>query len=210
MRILLQYEIKKIVMKKSTVVAFVILFAIQIFLAISGSLGSTYANDVFLETHVERNRIDREYGLALSGRAMDDELLKEVQEAYAKVDWSDRKYLLSDVYKDEVRKYAGVIERLKYCYGKTPFVNGTLTEETLNYLREQNRESMQEAYEISENEKAYWQEKDANVEFPFVYEYAQSYESLVNMNGGYMTCMLITFFIAISMVTVFGDEVFKE
>ena len=113
---------------------------------------------------------------------------------------------MSDVYRNEVRKYAGVIERLKYCYGKAPMVNGSLTEEMLYDLRKQNRESMWEAYKITEKEKAYWQEKDANVEFPFVYEYAQSYESLVNMNGGYMTCMLITFFIAISMVTVFGDE----
>lgn len=203
---LLGYEIKKIIMKKSTVVAFFLLFALQIFLAISGSLGSTYVNDVFYETHSERNRIDREHGIALSGRAIDDKLLAEVQEAYAKIDWSNREYMWTDAYKNEVRKYLDFINHLKEWWGSSFFTTDNMNEETLYDLREQSRDSMWEAYELSEQEKAYWREKDAEVEIPFTYEYALGFELLVDMNGGYMTCMLITFFIAISMVTVFADE----
>lgn len=203
---LIKFEVKKILMKKSTVVTFVILFAVQLFLAVSGSLGSTYAEDVFVETHAERNRIDREYGIALSGRVLDDELLAEVQAAYAKVDWSNREYLLTDVYQDEVRKYAEVIARLRGWYGSSLLSAGKLSEETMYDLREQSRESIWETYELSDEERAYWKEKDAEVEIPFTYEYALSFEVLVGMSGGYMTCMLLTFFIAISMVTVFADE----
>lgn len=203
---LLKFEMKKILMKKSTVVTFVILYVLQLFLAISGSLGSTYVDDVFVETHMERNRIDREHGIALSGRAIDDELLAEVQEAYAKIDWSNREYLLTDTYRNEVRRYAEVITHLKACYGKSLFSADNLNEEVLYGLREQSRESMWESYELSEQEKAYWQEKDRDVEIPFTYEYALGFEMVLDMTGGYMTCMLITFFIAISMVTVFTDE----
>ncbi len=81
MGVLLRFEIRKIVMKKSTIAAFVILFAIQVFVAVSGSLGSTYVGDVFVETHAERNRTDRKHGMALSGRALDDVLLAQVQVA---------------------------------------------------------------------------------------------------------------------------------
>lgn len=203
---LLRYEIKKIVLRKSTVVTFVILLALQIFLAVSGSLGSTYAGDVFVESHAERNRIDREYGIALSGRLLNDELLAEVQRAYEKVDWSNREYLLTDVYRDEVRRYAEVISHLKAWYGSSLLSEGNLSEETLYDLRTKSRDSMWEAYELTEQERSYWQEKDAEVAVPFTYEYALGFELLVDMNGGYMTCMLITFFIAISMVTVFVDE----
>ena len=203
---LIKFEVRKILRKKSTSATFVILFAIQLFLAISGSLGATYANDVFVETHAERNRIDRAYGTALSGRELDDELLGEVQEAYEKVDWSNRDYLLSEVYQDEVRKYAEVISHLEGWYGTGLLASGNLTEERLYDLREQSRESMWESYELSDREMAYWEEKETELERPFTYEYALGFEMLVDMNGGYMTCMLMTFFIAISMVTVFADE----
>ncbi len=203
---LLRFEIKKIVMKKSTVAAFVILFAIQAFVAISGSLGSTYVEDVFVETHAERNRIDREYGMALSGRAMDDELLAQVREAYGKVDWSDREYLLSDVYKEEVRPYENVIAYLRSWFGSSIFAGNQLTEAVVYGRREQLRDSLWEYYELSDREKAYWQEKEAEVEIPLSYEYALSYDSLTGMQGMYMTCMFMTFFTGISMVTVFADE----
>ncbi len=206
MGVLLRFEIKKIVMKKSTIAAFVILFVLQAFLAMSGSLGSTYADDVFVETHAERNRIDREYGIALSGRAMDDELLAQVQEAYGKVDWSNREYLLSDVYNDEVRQYENVILFLRSRFGSRIFAENQLTEAVIYDLRRQQRDSMWESYELSDREKAYWREKDAEVEIPFTYEYALGYDSLMGMQGMYMTCMLVTFFIGISMVTVFADE----
>lgn len=186
--------------------AFVILFAVQLFLAVSGSLGSTYVDDVFVETHAERNKIDREHGIALSGRTINDELLAKVKEAYAKVDWSSREYLLSDVYQDEVRKYEDLISRLKEWCGSRMLSGGKITESVLYDLLDQSKESMWEAYELSEEEKAYWQEKGAEVEIPFTYEYALGPEMLVDMNGGYMTCMLMTFFIAISMVTVFTEE----
>lgn len=206
MKALLRFEIKKIVMKRSTIVAFLILFGIQVFLGIAGSLGSTYVNDVFVETHAERNKIDRAHGIAMSGRVIDEALLTEVRENYGGFDWSTEGYQWSDEYNQQVRKYEDLAVRIRRMGTGTGFSYDNMTEEVLYNLREQSRESMWSAYELSDAEKAYWTVKDAEVEKPFVYEYALGYEMLTDMQGMYMTCMLMTFFIAISMVTVFAEE----
>ncbi len=203
---LIRFEIKKIVMKKSTLVAFVLLFGIQVLLAMTGSMGSTYKNDVFVETHAERNKIDREHGIALSGRAIDDELLTEMQEAYAGFDWNNPDYWWTQGYNQGVRRYKDLEYRLKLWGLSTGDSFDNMSSEVLYSLRTQQRDSMWEVYELSDKERAYWQEKDAEVEIPFTYEYAQAYDSLIGMQGMYMTCMLMTFFIGISMVTVFADE----
>ncbi|MBQ9141829.1 MAG: ABC transporter permease [Lachnospiraceae bacterium] len=203
---LIKFEIKKIAMKKSTIVAFALLFGIQVFLAMTGSLGSTYKNDVFVETHAERNRIDRAHGLALSGRVIDDALLTEMQTAYADFDWSNPDYWWSKEYNQGVRRYKDLEYRLKLWGLGTGYSFDNMSSEILYGLREKQRDNMWEAYELSDKEKAYWQEKDAEVEVPFTYEYALGYDSLIGMQGMYMTCMLMTFFIGISMVAVFVDE----
>ena len=166
MGILLKFEIKKIVMKKSTIVAFVLLFGIQVFLSMTGSLGSTYKNDMFVETHAERNRIDREHGIALSGRAIDDVLLSEMQEAYAGFDWNNPDYWWTDEYNQGVRRYTDLEYRLKLWGMGTGYPFDNMEAEVLYDLRRNQRDSMWEAYELSDKEKTYWQEKDAEVEIP--------------------------------------------
>ena len=95
MKALLGYEIKKILMRKSTVVTFVLLFGMQVFLAFAGSIGATYVDDTFVETHWERNQVEREWGLENTGRKFDEALFAELKEAYSEIDWSTKEYLLS-------------------------------------------------------------------------------------------------------------------
>ncbi len=206
MKTLLNFEIRKIVKKKSTIIAFVILFALQTFLAISGSFGSTYVDDEFLETHKERNKIDRANGIELSGRAIDDELLSEMREAYAKVDWEDDRYRFSEAYQEEVRKYTVVDERIRMWGLKKALMNGTLTEDMLYETRQADMKATWKYYELSENEQAYWEEKETEVEKPFTFQYSMAWEYLTSMHGTYMICLIFTFFISIAMVNVFGEE----
>ncbi|MBR4026012.1 MAG: hypothetical protein IKJ01_00455, partial [Lachnospiraceae bacterium] len=94
--LILSFEIKKIIKRKSTWIAFMILLGLQIVVGFSGNLGTTYVNDTFVETHAERNKIDRKNGLELSGRPFDNTLLQEMQDAYAKIELTDDKtYILS-------------------------------------------------------------------------------------------------------------------
>ena len=207
MKTLLAYEIKKIIMKKSNIVAFVLLFAVQIFIAFSGSLGSAYVDGVFLETHMERNEINRENGIALSGRTVDDELLSEMREAYAKIKLDEKEqYLFSEAYQKEVRKYSNIVEIFQYWGVGSGFLSDEFTEEKLYELREKNKKEIWEYYELSSKEQEYWEEKEIGLEIPFTYQYATAYEYLLGMHGAYMICLIFTFFIAISMVSVFAEE----
>lgn len=210
MRTLIRYEMKKILMKKSTIAAFLILFVIQVLVGISGNLGSTYVNGEFYETHAQRNKIDRENGIALSGRPLDEELLAGVRTAWAKLtaekEWNGKEYMWSDTYKNGVRKYDDLTARLKLWGMVKGNSFDNVTEDRLYALFQQRREDMEEGYGLSEGEVAYWAEKNGELEKPYTYEYAFAYEQLVDMQGGYMTCMLLTFFMAISMVSVFADE----
>lgn len=212
---LVSYEVKKILGKKSTLVAFFVLFALHIFaVCISGSLGNTYVDGEFYETHYERNKINRANGIALSGRKIDGELLAEMSEAYQKVEWSTSDYKWSDVYKEEVRKYSDLEDRLKWMglWGNLLseiIAEGTVdvsTTERIYAVRKDMQQQMYDNYEVSEQDIAYWQEQDNKVEVPFTYEYAAVYDSMLGGQGIYMMCMLLTFFITISMVNVFSEE----
>ena len=79
---LFYFEMKKILMRKSTWIIFGIFTAVSIFLMGTTFFGSTYIDGEFLETHMEGFAIDKEYGEKLSGRKVDATLLKEMQEAY--------------------------------------------------------------------------------------------------------------------------------
>ena len=206
MKTLLKYEIKKILMKKSILAAFVVLFAIQVFLSIAGSLGSTYVGDEFVETHMERNRVDRENGLRMSGRAIDEKLLAEVRAAAGKIEGDGKDYLLSEVYQTEVRKYSDIMSKIRMWGLGSMLSADNMTEKDFYELRRQCRDEMWDNYELTERERKYWLEKEMELKIPFTYEYASAYDSLLNMQGGYMCCMLLTFFIGISMVSVFAEE----
>ena len=204
MKTILGYEIKKIIMKKSTIIAFLLLFCIQLIISISGSFGNSYVNDVFLETHVDRNRIDRENGLSLSGRVIDDRLITEVREAYSSIDEDNCEYLTSDAYQHKIRKYSDLRQRLRL-WGVD--LSKSYDKENILYeLRQKEIDAMWDEYKLSDKEKEYWIEKEQELEKPFTYQYATAYEYLVDMSGMYMISMLMTFFIAITMVNVFAEE----
>ena len=227
---LIGYEVKKIIKRKSTIVSFAIIFATHlVFICIGGSLGNTYVDDKFYETHAHRNVIDRENGIALSGRKIDNALLDEMQQAYDKIDWSTNSYLWTDTYKNEVRKYSELEELFKTWGLGSSFIQKGVGEPNTSQIKaesveelpktlSQNREqilyeyrqdyqnAMYENYELSEQEIAYWEEKDKEIEIPFTYTYAITYQSILGMQGLYMICMLGTFFTAISMVNAFMEE----
>lgn len=168
MQTLIRYEVNKILRKKSTIVVFLILFLLHIaFVAISGSLGSTYVDDKLYETHYERNQIDRAYGLELCGRKIDDTLLTEMKRAYAKIDKSTSAYLWSDIYKNEVRKYSDIDELFgRYWPVNLGFLHGRFEEEIsaekdLYSVREDYKEQAYTDYALSEDEQAYWEKKES-------------------------------------------------
>lgn len=212
---LVSFEVKKILGKKSTLVAFLTLFTLYAAVVfISGNLGSIYMNGKFYETNYERNKINRANGIALSGRKIDDKLLSEMAEAYQKVDFSIQDYMWTDTYKNEVRKYSDLEDRLNWMglWGNIlpeaiaeKMINMT-TIQQLEAIRKEVQQQVYDSYELSEQEIAFWEKQNSEIEIPLTYEYASFYESMLGKQGICMMCMLLTFFIAVSMVSVFTEE----
>lgn len=209
MKRILGYEIKKILKKKSTQAAFVILFLANLFLAFSPCIGKTYVEDEVLESHFERNRTDRKNGIAMSGKLIDDSLLLEVQKAYGKIEGMDAlEYLVTDTYQQEVRPYSDVMDTLSnvWMYG-TSLNPMTVTAEDLYKTRYGMLQEYYEYYELTEKEKEYWEEKNKALPDKFTYVYSCAYQYLTEMSHGcYMLCLLLTFFVAICLGNVFNDE----
>lgn len=206
---LLHFELKKIFKRKGTWITLGILTAFSLAMHGGYLFGSTYVEGEFLETHLEQSRIERENGLKLSGRKIDDTLLKEMQDAYAGIsDMDDARYMLTEEYQTKVRPYSG----LYYMISDSMRVSGvqtnpfTVTQEQFYEAREQAVIEKWEKYGLTDSEKSYWQKKEDKLEKPFTYQYSESYNYLVSMSGVYRVYLLVTFLIGICMSGVFTEE----
>lgn len=215
MRQILLYELKKILERKITWAAFAAALVFQTVMAFAGNLGTNYIDGELFETHAQRNEKDRAYGIAMSGRVIDGELLKEIAAAYEKVDTmnSERHYKGTETYQKEVRPYEGVIEVVEnWARGFTnemaeqERLNGSDTAEKLYESQKLILASMEDTYGLSEKERDYWETKAESLPDRYTYQYCTSWQYIISMNGMYMSGMMAAFFIAICMGTVFSDE----
>lgn len=206
---LLYYEFKKILQKKITWITFLILFAIQIFLAISGNLGTVKVQDQVVYTHIERNQITREHGLELTGTTIDQDLIQKMQKAYTNVNLSsgDGSYLLTKDYKEHAILYEDFCSKMRTWISTAGALNySNVDADTLYKMRSEQKKNLYETYGLSDEEIAYWEQQEQQLPRQFTYVYSTAYELLVSMSGGYMSLMLVTFFIAITMGNVFTEE----
>ncbi len=204
---LFYFEMKKILMRKSTWIIFGIFTAVSIFLMGTTFFGSTYIDGEFLETHMEGFAIDKEYGEKLSGRKVDATLLKEMQEAYKDIgNEKEKGYMLTDEYQLNVRPYSQVYTFVRELSRQAEINPLTITEEEFYQSRTKFQKEQWENYYLTEKEQQYWQNKDKNLEKPFVFEYTMAYNDLMDMSGLYMICLTVTFILAVCLSSVFADE----
>lgn len=200
-RTLFYYEIKKITQRKNTWITFAALLVLFLGLFAGRQLTSTYIDGEFLETKKEGFAIDRENGLKLSGRNLDDTLFTEVKNAYALAADKDIKYFLTDEYQGSVRPYKGIYDIIRFTSELS-----AVTGENFYAAREAALKESQDDYKLSEAEKEYWQEKEEKITKPFTYQYSDAYSYLDSMNGIYMILLMVSFMLAICMSNVFTEE----
>lgn len=151
MSVLVRYEIKKLFKKKSVIASFVILFVLQVLVAVSANLGNAYDDEGNVtEMWMERNARWRREGVEASGTEISDPSFYEQRQA-----------MMGE---------------------------------------------FMDSFDLSEAERSFWEEKAAELPDTIVYRYADAYAALVQMNGMYMSCLLLCFFIAVAMVNVFAEE----
>lgn len=204
---ILGFELKKILQRRGIWLALGILVAFQAVSQFVWLFNSNYVNGTFYETHLEGVKKDRENGLKLSGRKLDEELIGEVREAFASIEgttWPD--YMLTEEYEQKIRPYSNVYDTLQVmiyaCNGYSE-LSGV---ERLYPMRQSALKNRLGSAGLSESEISYWQTKETVLEKPFVYQYAGAYYEIISMSGVYMDCLLLTFFVAICMCGVFTEE----
>lgn len=195
MMLLFYYELKKIFKKRSTWITFLVVLVLQAFLGFSNFINDFLNGGSASEI--------RESGHIISGRTLDDALLAEVQTSREKLQSLSDRYWESEIYLGEILPY----EDLYYILSQTGtnLMSAATAEEILEARAESVRKHW-ETYGLSESEKEYWEKQESQLPADFTYEYAYAYQDLISMSGFYMTCMILTFFSAVCMVSVFTEE----
>ncbi len=217
---LIGFELKKVMQKKLFWITFIIFSVMQIFLVCGGYyLGNRYVDGKFLETHMDWYKTDIKNSKNLSGRMIDDKLIKELAEAdkYKSGASSDMYgYLTSDDYQNKVRPYEDIEKLVKMItagnYRTDENVSdgegaeNKITADMLYEIRKSRIEDKWDEYKLTDSEKKYWQSKEDKLKKPFTYKYSGMYSALTGMTGCYYVCMFMIFLIAICLTGIFSDE----
>ena len=212
MRTLVFYEIKKILQKKSIWITGMAMLLFLIITTTANYFGSTYVEGEYLESHAEAIETAEKNGKHLSGRKIDDALLKEMQNAYGQVVYdNDFAYLRTETYQKDARPYEAIYEYVMYLRaGENHLDPLAIGESELYQARSEGVKAAWSEYELTEQEKEYWKERERKLEEPFTYQYAEGYAQILYMSGIYMVSMIMTFFIAICMSGIFTEEHTKK
>ena len=202
-RTLVRYELKKILDRKMTWIAFGIVFLTMVANAV---IEVTVTRDIkgVQATQYEAEQQDKENQKPIIGRIVDDALLEEVFTAMATDENASKVY--SDLYNVVVRGVcsedvlsAGTVEGVKAALG-------IAEEEELVYAARKMRiESAMEEQYLTEKEKDYWREVLENEDsVPWTYEYYVGPYSAWAM--AYTAIVMIAIMLAVCLANLFADE----
>ena len=206
-KMLYLYEMKKILMRKIVWIATGIMLAATVYMVLSRMAGDYYVDGEVIGSNYEMFLTDREYARALNGRLIDEGLLKNMQEAYAKVpDVKQKHYSMTEEYQQYARPYSEihnfVLDILKSTGSGDELL--TIDAEGLYQKRQELLREIRQEFRLTQGETAYWQEQENKLEKPFVYSYHDGYErSVVYL---YSLNMLLLLLITVCLSPVFTDE----
>lgn len=201
-RMLVGFEYKKLLKKKIVWIMMVIMMALCVFGACSNLFGAFYVEGELFETHYEKLNKEQTYARNLSGRPIDDELLSEMWDNYAKVEETETSKWLTESYQKYARPYNSILYLLMEIAGVDDVENMSAAQ--IYELRKNQQKQEWEGYYLTEGEKAYLTELDKEVRQPFVYAYGDGYECISSML--HMVGILMTLLLAVCIPGVFTEE----
>ena len=107
-KIIYLYEIKKITGKRLFWITLALFLLLTVVTIIMQLLGKSYVDGEVLDTHYHMFLVDREYETALSGRAIDQNLLTETMDAYRTIPNPKDRYILTEEYQKNARPYSAI------------------------------------------------------------------------------------------------------
>lgn len=207
-RVLCRYECKKLLNRKIVWVSFALCVVAIIVSLCVPFIGSYYAGDELVDTNFNRYQTDKRYSEALSGRTIGQKLLEETIAAYRKIPYAEgMSYGLTEEYQQYARPYNAIFQFiLETTNMRTAdiFLTWEPSEADLYTRRQVWLKAEWEDSGISKSEMDFWQEREAQIEKPIVYQYHEAYERLISC---YQTVgLLVLMMIAICLSGVFSEE----
>lgn len=206
--ILYRYEWKKLLDKKIVWITFSLCIVVIIVSLCVPFIGSYYVGGEWIDTNFHMYQIDKSYSKALSGRAINQELLEETIVAYRKIPYTkELKYTLTEKYQQYARPYSAIFN---FIVGTTDMQSSDVilswqpNEHDLYVKRQLWLTSMWENLGLSEGEIDFWQERELQIKTPFVYEHHEAYSTLLSC---YQTVgLFVLLLIAICLSGIFSEE----
>ena len=108
LRELYKYEVKKILVRKIVWITLLICMLGIVVTICANLTGTYYVDGEAVDTHYHMFQVDQAYYKALSGRAIDQELLDEMWEAYGRIPSGAERYTLTEEYQTYARPYSDI------------------------------------------------------------------------------------------------------
>ena len=204
---LYRYEMKKIVGRK---IFRVMLFSCQLITVVVIAMhlsGKSYVDGEVVDTHYNMFLTDRAYERALSGRAIDQTLLKETMDAYRKIPDPAGRWTLTDEYQTYARPYSAIYRRISLFLDRDFLEDVLLWEADENAFYQARLSYLEDHWQknfLTDAEKEFWRGKEAEVQTPFLYDYHEGYIMyIISFN---ILNILIPLFLAVCLSGIFADE----
>lgn len=207
MGILYRYELKKLLKRKLVWVTGIMILLMSVVVIVMDLTGNYYVNGVAVDTNYNMMRTSREYERQLTGRAVDQEMLDEMKEAYSKVPPDTEEYTLTEEYQTYARPYSTIFNSVSQVMKATQIrdvLSSDINETSLYDKRMEWIEAYWSEMNLTEGEKEYWLKKEKLLDKPFVYGYASGYWKLL-ANGQSISILLILY-AAICLSDFFSKE----
>lgn len=206
------YEFKKLLHRKRNMIVLVLVILVGTLSVYGTVIGNYYYTDEngneITVSRYDEEMIDRKNAEALSGRAIDADLIMEAVEAYKKVQLnSSMHYADTTEYQQNARKYSEIYRIARQTFGLNSIEDfQSLTREQaeqFDVIRRENR-SYIESSERSEGLKAYWNECLDKSPETLIYEYSGGYDRFAAIM--YTTAIMAGAATAIMFSGIFSEE----
>ena len=185
------YELKKILHRRMVWIACAVTLALCAGISLSNLLGASYITDDGEEiSGYEMMKMSREYARDLSGRAIDNILLSEMQEAEGKEE-------------ESADKYAAVYSYVQKITGDSKEAL-TADEAALYSARRNNLTRIWREQMLTDGEITYWLGKEKEIETPFIFAYADGWADV--FDNIYALNFMLLLLIAVCLSNVFSME----